>query len=161
MAWLDVSAVALDPQFASSFRVWRRRQLVDATGVAAPALDSTTWVRGVVVPEGNNTLARAPGFESQANALRVITPFRLRTASRDQFGNEWLPDLLEWQGAFYVVETSNEFANGSGFLDVNAIMTTYNPPPSANLQPVPPFWLPPSLDWSLPRNTSLRLLGWA
>lgn len=156
MPWLDLSDVITDPFLADTFVVVRRMQIVNGQGETVIIPMGNFGAVGVVTPTGNNSLVRAEAYESQADSIQIITMFRLRGASKDTAGINWQPDLVQWNGITYLIKTLNDFTRfGAGFIQADAIATDYNPAPSSEFNTIPPM-----LNWSLPRNSGMRLLGW-
>lgn len=157
MPWLDVSDVITDPFLADSFTVVRRMQTVNQQGETSILVMGSYSAIGVVTPTGSNSLVRAEAYESQSDSVQIITMFRLRSASQDVAGINWQPDLIQWNGITYQIKTLNDFTRfGAGFIQAEAIAIDYNPEPSAEFNSVQPM-----LNWSLARNSGLRLFGWA
>lgn len=130
--WLDLTEVIEDPYFEDSFTVLRRKQTVNSFGEPVIVVEHTyPDVGGIVIPTGNNSLVRQEAFESQQNAIQIITKFRLRPASKDGTV-DYQPDIVQWDGSSYLVRTSNEYTRfGAGFVQVDCIATDYNPAPPA------------------------------
>lgn len=157
MPWLDVTEVTLDPFLSDVITVIRRMQTVDVHGNVQIITMGSYNAVGVVTPTDNNSLTRAEAYESQADSIRIITTFRLRGAAQDIAGVNWQPDLVQWNGNTYLIKSLNDYTRfGAGFVDADAIAIDYNPSPSAEFGITPP-----TLDWSRPANTGIRLLGWA
>lgn len=157
MPWLDLSDVIIDPFLADNFAVIRRMQSVSQHGETLITIMGTFSAIGVITPTGNNSLVRADAYESQADSIQIITMFRLRGAAQDVAGINWQPDLVQWNGNTYQLKTLNDFTRfGAGFVQAEGIAIDYNPSPDAEFNIVPPM-----LNWSLARNSGLRLMGWA
>jgi hypothetical protein len=133
MPWLDLTDVLLDPFLASTFDVYRRLQIMQSNGT--PSIKTTARYRdviGIVAPTGSNSLVRQEAFESQADSIQVITPFRIRAASKDAKNANWQPDLIGYAGNIYLVRTLNDYSKfGGGFMLAECIAINYNPQPAA------------------------------
>jgi hypothetical protein len=137
MPEIDVALeVVLDPMIAAtSFVVVRRRSVTDKNGfqqnsaVRVPAIGSVT-------PVGNNDLDREDGFQSQHRTLLVVTRTALRPEAEDLNGFNWQPDLVYWNGNYYLVKSLEDFGQfGNGMyaatceiFDYNANAPSSNPP---------------------------------
>lgn len=156
MPFLDVNEVISDPNFASTFTVLRRVATVNGFGESVGIVVQTIpLVIGIVIPTGANSLVRQDSFETQTNAIEVITEFRLRTASKDAAGINWMPDLVQVDGGTYIVNTSNEFTRfGPGFVVCECDQIDWNGDPASE------SGTPTSLNSSLASNSSIRQRGW-
>lgn len=139
MASIDVAIeVVLDGVVAATgFQVVRRMTWVDPNGgfekeraVVIPGLV------GSVTPTGDNSFIREAEWQAQARTLLVITRFLLRAVMEDLNGVQWQPDLVLFQGGYYIVKTVEGYGQiGGGFVaayceafsyDING---TQGPPP--------------------------------
>jgi len=132
---LDVTEVLFDPMLMDHFNVVRRPSTVSATGTVNQ--DPEFWTRfenvsgvvqinGKLMANGENVTERPPQYGTGRKSLLVVTTFRI-FSQVDGF----LPDLIEWRGDQYIVETLEDFTNyGRGF--VQAYVTSWD------LQDAPP-----------------------
>ena len=135
MPWIDVSFVTIDPSVAGEdFIVIRRAQNVNDHGetiirnMVFPTLGSVT-------PVGDNSLLREDAFQTQTKTLRVITTFRLQGQSRGLSGIQYQPDLIYWNGDYYIVRTLADYSSyGVGLVDAECTGYDYND--------LPPYLLP-------------------
>ena len=118
MADLDVTDVLLDPLFADTLHVERRKQVVNGKG------RTTTEVTiidpapvGVVLPQSDAPMVRGPDQQHLPRLLQIHTPFRLRGMGKDPAtGDEYQPDQIRWNSDLYVVNTVQDFSRyGSGW----------------------------------------------
>jgi hypothetical protein len=128
---IDVSDLTLDSDIAGeSFSVIRRQETVGANG--ASTLEATTLpaagdppIVGAIFPSGDNSLVREEAYQTQAEALTVITQFRLRGASKDANGNSFQPDIVVWNGGNYLVKSIKPWTSyGAGFIEAEC--TSYD-----------------------------------
>lgn len=130
VARLNVARVARSSWFKNPFTVVRRRQDVDVNGVPQTTVVSVETVSGIVTPTGSNSLTRADAYATQMQSIQIITTFRLRTASLDSAGVNWMSDIAIYGGVSYVVNTSDEYSQfGEGWLRCDCIATDYQLPP--------------------------------
>src|SRR6185503_7588863 len=122
MPWIDLSGLVLDPFLAGELiSIVRRQQAVDNTGFAT-TINTTYTARASVSPAGATSLTREEAYESSAKAIRVITKFRLRSASETLDGKMWMPDLVQWDGGYYLVRAVSDYTSfGAGFVEADCI----------------------------------------
>lgn len=127
---IDISDLTLDSDIAGeTFTVLRRQQVMQTNGV--PLITTTLHdAVGAIFPAGDNTLVRQEAFEHQQNAVKVITTFRLRGASRSANGDQFLPDLIQRaNGDTYIVHALNEWTKfGAGFIEADCVSFDFNQP---------------------------------
>jgi galactose-6-phosphate isomerase len=127
--------VLLDPIVAAtSFVVVRRKSWTDSNGIAQQGEQRVSPVYGSVTPTGDNSLVREDAYQSQNKTLMVITQFFLRAAAVDDNGVGWQPDLILWDGNYYLVKTVNDFSQfGIGFIQADCESFEYvTGPPQDN-----------------------------
>lgn len=140
MPSIDLSDVVLDPEISSEvFKVVRRVSVTDANGRVVvtptflPAIGQPD-ITGGVTPVGDNSLLREQAFQTQQNAIQIVTTFRLRAASKDA-GVEYQPDLVQWPpdtGTYYLVHTVNDWTSyGAGFIVAECIQFDWTDKPPA------------------------------
>lgn len=132
---IDVSDLTLDSDIAGeSFSVIRRQDTVGANGTST--LETTTLpgagdppIVGAIFPSGDNSLVREEAYQTQAEALTVITQFRLRGASKDANGNSFQPDIVVWNGGNYLVKSIKAWTSyGAGFVEAECVSFDFNVP---------------------------------
>lgn len=96
-----------------SFIVLRRMENVDSFG-RSQATITRLPASGSIMPSGDNTLARDENFQTQGNTVTVITAFKLRGPSKDTLSRRYQPDVIEWRGSHYIVNTLNDYSGGGG-----------------------------------------------
>lgn len=118
MPTLDPSRVILSPRLADRFTVVRRQQIAQPNGRPKKVQTSFPNVVGVVTYASPNDLERLPDEERAKQSIRVHTRFRLFAPARDVVQQTFLPDLVLWDGDFFVVADLNRYSRyGAGFLD--------------------------------------------
>lgn len=130
MAFLDVSDLTLDPDFASSFTVQRRSQIINDSGVVSMAVRSLPAI-GVVMSPTSKDLIRGDAAQLLGKLITVDTTFALQGPAPG-----FQPDLVVWHGDSYVVVQLDDYSNfGMGFVHAlcQSIDITSQPP-----QPTPP-----------------------
>lgn len=122
MPSIDVTDLLVDPEIAGEpFIVVRRQMTVDNHGKTNIAFTVFPNVAGSITPTGDNSLVRAEAYETQANTIKVITPFRLRGVSKDVSGS-FLPDLVLWGGNHFEVKSLNDWNTfGAGFMEADCL----------------------------------------
>lgn len=128
MSFTDVTDVLLDPDIAGQiFTVVRRQDVVNDHGEGEQVTQVIPDVVGAIYPTGENSLIREVAAEAQAQTITVVTPYRLRPASQEtSTGRAFQPDLVLWQGNYYVVWSINEYMQyGVGFVQAECMETDY------------------------------------
>lgn len=136
MPEIDVSNdVLLDPFVAATrFMVVRRRSWTDINGIAQKS-ESRIAALGSVISPGNE-LDRQSDYQSQPAVISVITKFFLRVAALDNDGVNWQPDLVVWQGNFYLVTKLDDYSQfNSGFVSAECTLFEYIPTPTSGNPP--------------------------
>lgn len=133
---IDVTDVLLDGDVAGElFTLVRRQTSVNAANGQVVIVPTTIpdISAASIAPVGENSLLREEAFQTQMNAIEVITTYRLRGASKDQgSGLSYQPDLVLWQGTYYVVRVLNDWTRyGAGFVAAECIQIDYNDTPPA------------------------------
>jgi galactose-6-phosphate isomerase len=121
--FIDVSDVITDPMVAGDeFIVIRRRATVNDHGEGEDAAPLRFQAVGSITPVGDNSLVREEAYETQTNAIQVITEFALRGAGVDKQGNEFQPDQVEWDGDTYTVRVVDNYSKfGAGFVRAECV----------------------------------------
>lgn len=119
MSDIDVTDVLLGSDIAGIvFDVVRRKEVVNDYGESTVVETTFPNIVGSVVPLGKNSLLRAEAMDSQEKTIRVVTPFRLRGASKDQAGDTWKPDVVVWNNDRFIVVTVDDYtAYGVGMVE--------------------------------------------
>ncbi len=120
MPWIDLTPVLLDPEIAGEgFQVIRRMEIVNSYGESVLSYKTYTPI-GQVIPTARNSLVREQSFSSQEKAIRVITSFKLRGASKDDVGQNYQPDLIFWKSGYYICQEIEDFSQyGAGFVSAD------------------------------------------
>ncbi len=128
MPSIDVNDVLISLDIANqTFSVIRRLQTKDH-GRTVTNDTVVPNVRGAVQPIGDNSLLREEQYTSGNNAITVWTQYRLRAASHDGAGNVYQPDLILWNGDYYMVRVLDEWTDfGPGYVRAECIATAYVP----------------------------------
>lgn len=147
---IDVSDLLLDADIAGQiFGVIRRQETVGANGVSTVAATNLTAV-GSITPTGDNSLLREEAFQTGAKTIKVITPFRLRGASKDAGGNSFQPDIVVWNGDNFLVRIVNDWTPfGAGFIEAECSSFDF-------IDLAPGEVIGSSLDFSNPDNAILE-----
>jgi galactose-6-phosphate isomerase len=133
MSLIDVDDVIFDPFVAGQFvTVVRREQEVNEQGEGVETDTTIQNVVASVTPTGDNSLVREEAFSAQAQAIRVITAFRLRGQTKDpSTGQSFLPDIVLWHRDSYVVRTVNDYTPyGAGFIEAECESIDYQQAPA-------------------------------
>lgn len=96
-----------------SFTVARRQEIVDGFG-RSQITTTRLSASGSITPSGDNMLARDENYQTQGNTITIITAFKLRGPSKDALSRNYQPDIIEWRGGRYIVETLNDWSGGGG-----------------------------------------------
>lgn len=131
MPLLDVSDITVDPDFADTFTVTRRKETYDH-GVLVPAVVATyNNVVGVIDMAGPDDLKRLPEGSYTGKIISIVTPFRL-IASAKNGTDELMPDTITWQGSDYTVIYLDPYTQfGSGQVEALAeSKQAQDPPPT-------------------------------
>lgn len=149
---IDVTDVLLDADVAGEdFWVLRRSQRMGANG--RPVL-TKAWLPafGSIQPVGDNSMAREEAFQTQAKTLEAITTFRLRGVSETREGVQYQPDLVYWNGDFYIGRTLNDYSKyGAGMVEYECTSIDMNDRPPE----LPPSPAPTQTDFALAANSGL------
>jgi hypothetical protein len=122
---VDVTDVLLDPAIAGErFTVLRRKETVNDLGVASWEWLTFPEVIGSVTPTGDQSLVREEAYQVSAKTMLVITEFRLRGPSKDAAGANYQPDIVVWNGNYYLVRSVDDFSRyGAGFVQAECTST--------------------------------------
>lgn len=120
MSEIDVSDVLLGSEIAGTqFIVQRRQEAVGQDGFGAQQLLQLQAYGSVQPMEAE--LLREPEYDGVTNGIIVITPFRLRSASKAQ-GNNYKPDIILWNGNSYIVRRIENWSQyGAGFIKAECV----------------------------------------
>lgn len=151
MPEIDVNDILTDDYIAGEgFWVYRRAEVMGTNGRSS--LEGA-WLpaEGSIFPSGDNSLARQEAFSNQANAVTVVTPFRLQGVARTAAGQNYQPDLVYYEGDFYLVRDLRDWSKyGAGFMEAGCTLFNWNTRP-----PEPPSPVPGEADFSKARNSGL------
>lgn len=149
---IDVTDILDDPLVAGEgFWVYRRSQTVGDNGRAVLA---GAWLPaiGSVTPTGDQSLTRADAFQTQARTIDVVTTFRLRGVSRTERGVEYQPDMVFWDGDFFVVKDLSDYSRyGAGMMEAECTSVDYKDRPAE----LPSGAVPGEADFSRAANSGL------
>lgn len=136
MSLIDVDDVIFDPFVAGQLvTVVRREQEVNEQGEGVQNNVTVPNVVASVTPTGDNSLVREEAFSAQAQAIRVITAYRLRGQTREpSTGRSFLPDLVLWHSDYYIVKVVNDYTPyGAGFIEAECESIDYQEAPAQNV----------------------------
>lgn len=133
MPEIDVSDVINDPFIAGEgFTVIRRREKVNDDGIAEK-FPSVFSASGNLQPDGVNGLLREEAYSAQAKTLLVVTTFRLYPVAVSHGGTRYQPDLIYWDGNYYIIKTFLDYNKyGAGFVEAQCMsidFVDFPPPP--------------------------------
>lgn len=123
MSAIDVTDVLLSLDIAAqSFSVVRRQETVNDFGEGVKGATVLGPFIGACQPLGDNSLLREESYTTGKNGLTVWSPFRLFSASRKADGTTYQPDLILFDGNYYIVRVLNEWTQwGEGFVQAECI----------------------------------------
>lgn len=123
MPRLDVNDLLFDPDFATTFDVTRKTQLVGDDGRAAFVTDVTPKVVGVVYPASGKQLVRGSDGEMVQGDITIVTPFKLTNGKGDLDA-----DVISWNGSRYTIKGTNDYSQfGRGFIIAVGQLLPVNP----------------------------------
>ena len=133
MPLIDVTDVLSDLDIAcQSFSVVRRTETVNTHGEALQSEQILGPFVGAVQPVGDQSLVREEAYTTSKSAISVWTTFRLYDASRSVGGVTYQPDLVLWDGEYYLVRALNPWSDfGAGFVQADCIGFAYVPKPTS------------------------------
>jgi hypothetical protein len=115
MPFLDVTSVLTDPDFADSFTVERRSEVVDEYGRSIQTI-LPFRTSGVVTVGSPNDLDRPEEYEKFTRSITVVTKARLRGAVQG-----FQPDVIVWRDSRFVVKAIDLYPHfGAGFYQIEA-----------------------------------------
>ena len=113
---IDVSDALLNADLTTTFVVTRRKETVSSKGRSEVVPTVFEDLVGVVCAAGKNDLDRLPEGDRMDRHVSIVTPFRLRGASKVG-ADIFKPDLVTWQGVEYVVLAVEPYPEaGDGFV---------------------------------------------
>lgn len=130
MPFLDVSDLTVDPDFADTFTVTRRREAFDHGRLIPGATTVYAGVIGVIDMAGPNELKRFPEGQITGKVISIVTKFRLMASGK--IGTDtYQPDTVTWHGSDYVIIWIDDYDEfGAGQIEALAeSRTTQDPPP--------------------------------
>ncbi|MDR3488809.1 MAG: hypothetical protein P4M05_28390 [Bradyrhizobium sp.] len=127
MPFLDVTDNLSDPDFATTFDVFRSATTAGDNGetqLSEPSDPTFPGVIGVVLPANSNDLRRMAdaGLERMTGALTIFTTFNL-LAGGTLSGVKYTADIIVWKDRQYTVFTVDDWSQfGAGFVRATATM---------------------------------------
>jgi galactose-6-phosphate isomerase len=116
MATLDVSDVPICAEFADTFQVLRRIEVVDGSGRSITTTEVIATPLGTIYPTGDNGLTREAEYEAGHKSLTIVTPYRLQGPAPG-----FQPDLIEYRGNEFVITDIEDYSQyGAGFVVAQA-----------------------------------------
>lgn len=124
---IDVNDVLISLDIANqTFSVVRRQETVNNFGESVKGAEVLGPFNGSCQPLGDNSLLREEAFTTGKNGLTVWTAFRLFSASRTVGNVTYQPDLVLYDGNYYLVRLLNEWTQwGAGFTQVECVGFDY------------------------------------
>lgn len=116
MPLIDVTEVLSSLDIASqSFTIVRRTETVNQYGESVLATVNIPVI-GAVQPLGENATIREEMYTTASNGITVWTTEPIFNAGRDSGGVRYQPDLILWDGTYYLVRVLEPWADfGAGF----------------------------------------------
>ena len=108
---IDVSQIALSPEFSEPVTVISRTDTIGANGRTTQTETQTGNVPAIVMPATQNDLLRLDDSQRQNRAMQVITTYRLQGPRTGQ-----QPDLVYWRGDRYIVAVAEPWMQGAGYI---------------------------------------------
>lgn len=128
MALIDVTALLVDPDFASVFHVERRIQYIDDHGRAIESRERFYDCSGSIQPISGKTLDLFPDLIRSSDQLEIWTTTRLSAPTERTAG-----DIVIWQEREYTVDAVRDWSDwGAGFVVAVVSMRAFvaaDPPP--------------------------------
>lgn len=124
---IDVTDVLVSLDIAcQSFGVVRRTETVNNFGESVKGAQVFDGLFGACQPLGDNSLLREEQYTTGKNGLTVWSNFRMFNASRTLLGVTYQPDLILFDGNYYIVRLLNEWTQwGAGFTMAECIGFDY------------------------------------
>jgi hypothetical protein len=111
MPLLDVTQILTDPDFADSFAVRRRTDVIDSHGRSVPTEQTFSPVIGVVTANSPSDLDRKEDYQTMSRSITVVCRFALRGETTDS-----QPDIVVWRGSNFLVKHVDLYPHfGAGF----------------------------------------------
>ena len=113
MPFLDVSDIVLDPDFADTFSVIRRAQVMGTNGVATTSETTFPNIIGVVTMSSPNDLERRDDYQMMTRSITVVCKFQLQGVVTG-----YQPDIILWRGQRHLVKHVSPYPHfGQGFYE--------------------------------------------
>jgi hypothetical protein len=101
---------------ADTVNVYRRREIMNGFGEGTSEEVPFRNVPSAVWPSGDNKLDRRPEAQSTDKTIELVSRFAFRAASKEQTGDRYQADLVEWRGVrFTVIKVDDYSQYGAGF----------------------------------------------
>lgn len=111
MAFLDVSDVLLDPDFADEFAVKRRSEIIDLHGRSNTQDQIIPNLFGIITAASPSDLDRREDYQNMSRSLTIVCQFSLRGETTN-----FQPDIVVWRGSEYLVKHVDAYPQfGKGF----------------------------------------------
>jgi hypothetical protein len=116
MPLIDVTDVLSSLDIAcQSFTVVRRTETVNQYGESTLATVNIPVI-GAIQPLGENATLREEMYTTASNGITVWTQTPIFNAGRDSGGVKYQPDLILWDGTYYLVRVLEPWSDyGAGF----------------------------------------------
>lgn len=134
MAEIDVTDISLDPFLAGDrFVVVRRKQVMTTAGIATEVIERFQNLVGSIQPTGENSLVRDEAYSDQVKSITVVSTFRLRGVSETVDGVQYQPDLVLWQGNYFIVKEIKDWTKfGGGMVEADCSSFQFVDAPPGN-----------------------------
>ena len=143
-----MSDALLDPMLLDYFAVIRRKESISDHGRAVISAQTLPRIFGNVNAASPNDLERLGDYQFQGAALSIVTRFKFYAESETALLQDYQPDLIYWDSAYYIVKTLENYSRyGPGFVQAICIETTYV------AEPTPQGAVFPTCDFSNPQNS--------
>lgn len=111
MPLLDVTQILTDPDFADSFSVRRRSDVIDTHGRSVPTEQVFAGVIGVVTANSPSDLDRKEDYQTMSRSITIVCKFSLRGET-----TSFQPDIVVWRGSNFLVKHVDLYPHfGAGF----------------------------------------------
>ena len=124
MPLLDVTDTLTDPDFATTFSVFRQATIAGSNGETQLTSSTSPNVVGVVTPANSNDLKRMAEVERLTGAIAIHTTFLLVAGGLQADGETTLTaDVVIWRGRQYTIFAVDDWSQfGAGFVRATATM---------------------------------------
>lgn len=128
---IHLTHLTREPSFADTFAVIRRAETVGDDGISV--LTPTTFpnLLGSICTAGGNDLERSADAGYSKKRISVVTQFKLRGAAIAGSGQNYQPDLIQWHGDYFIVETLDDYSSyGAGFVQAECSSIDFQEAPT-------------------------------